>query len=108
MRDPAGRNEELIAKLTEARAELAAERTAGAALRQVIAGLSLELQQAREEVAAAVAEYPGLSAGQLRDELGAFHPPQGYVRLNQHRRLLAVCEKIAAETPVREMPVHHR
>ncbi len=55
-----------------------------------------------------VAEYPGLSAGQLRDELGAFHPPQGYVRLSQHRRLLAVCEKVAAEAPVREMTVHHR
>jgi predicted transcriptional regulator len=55
-----------------------------------------------------VTEYPGLSAEQLRGELGAFHPPQGYVRLSQHRRLLKVCEKIAAETPIREMPVHHR
>jgi hypothetical protein len=54
-----------------------------------------------------VTEYPGLSAEQLRGELGAFHPPQGYVRLNQHRRLLTVCEKIAAETPVREMPVEN-
>lgn len=53
MRDLAGRNEELTAKLTEARAELATERTAGAGLRQVIAELSLELQQAREELAAA-------------------------------------------------------
>jgi predicted transcriptional regulator len=55
-----------------------------------------------------VAEFPGLSAAQLRGELGAFHPPQGYVRLNQHPRLLAVCEKVAAETPIRQMPVHHR
>lgn len=55
-----------------------------------------------------VTEYPGLSAEQLRGELGAFHPPQGYVRLNQHRRLLTVCEMIAAEIPVREMLVHHR
>jgi predicted transcriptional regulator len=55
-----------------------------------------------------VAEYPGLSAGELRAELGAFHPPQGYVRLNQHPRMLAICEKVAAETPIREMPVHHR
>jgi hypothetical protein len=53
MRDLAGRNEELTGKLTEARAELAAERAAGAALRLVVAELSLELQQAREELAAA-------------------------------------------------------
>ena len=55
-----------------------------------------------------VAEYPGLSAGQLRDELGTFRPPQGYVRLSQHPRLLAVCEKVADEIPVREMSVHHQ
>ena len=55
-----------------------------------------------------VAEYLGVSAAELRGELGAFHPPQGYVRLKQHRRLLTVCEKVAAETPMREMPVHHR
>ncbi len=52
MRDLADRNAELAGKLTEARAELAAERAAGAALRQVIAELSLELHQAREELAA--------------------------------------------------------
>jgi hypothetical protein len=55
-----------------------------------------------------VAEYPGLSARELHHELGAFHPPQGYVRLAQHPRMLGVCEKVAAETPIREMPVHHR
>jgi predicted transcriptional regulator len=55
-----------------------------------------------------VAEYPGLSAAQLRDELGAFHPPQGYVRLSQHSRLLAVCEKAASDAPVRQMTVHHQ
>jgi hypothetical protein len=53
MRDLADRNAELAGKLAEARAELAAERAAGAALRQVIAEPSLELQQAREELAAA-------------------------------------------------------
>ena len=53
MRDLAKRNAELAGKLTEARAELAAERAAGAALRLVIAELSLELHQAREELAAA-------------------------------------------------------
>ncbi len=55
-----------------------------------------------------VTEYPGLSAEELRAELGAFHPPQGYVRLAQHPGLLAVCEKVAAETPIRLITVHHR
>lgn len=55
-----------------------------------------------------VSEYPGLSAEELRVELGSFHPPQSYVRLRQHPALLAVCEKVAAETAVRQMPVHHR
>jgi predicted transcriptional regulator len=43
-----------------------------------------------------VTEYPGLSAEELRAQLGAFHPPQGYVRLRQHPELMAVCEKAAA------------
>lgn len=55
-----------------------------------------------------VTEYPGLSAEDLRAELGAFHPPQGYVRLGQHPELMAVCEKAAAESPVRSITVHHR
>jgi predicted transcriptional regulator len=55
-----------------------------------------------------VTEFPGLSAQALRAELGAFHPPQGYVRLGQHPELLAVCEKLAAEVPVRSVTVHHR
>ncbi len=55
-----------------------------------------------------VTEYPGLSAEDLRAELGAFHPPQGYVRLGQHPGLMAVCEKAAAESPVRSVTVHHR
>ncbi len=55
-----------------------------------------------------VAEYPGLSATELRSELGSFHPPQGYVRLGQHRQLLAVCEKVAADTPTRQLRVHPR
>jgi predicted transcriptional regulator len=55
-----------------------------------------------------VTEYPGVPAGELRAELGAFHPPQGYVRLAQHRPLLAVCEKMAAVAPVRVLRVHPR
>jgi len=53
MRELAERNAELTGKLTEARAELAAERAAASALRQIVAELSLELQQAQEELAAA-------------------------------------------------------
>ena len=56
----------------------------------------------------AVTEYPGLSAEELRAELGAFHPPQGYVRLAQHPELMAVCEKVTAGVPVRSITVHHR
>ena len=55
-----------------------------------------------------VTEYPGLPVSELRAELGAFHPPQGYVRLAQHRPLLAVCEKMAAVAPVRVLRVHPR
>ena len=55
-----------------------------------------------------VTEYPGLSADELRAELGAFHPPQGYVRLVQHPELMTVCGKVAAEAPIRSIAVHHR
>jgi predicted transcriptional regulator len=55
-----------------------------------------------------VTEYPGLSAEELRAQLGAFHPPQGYVRLAQHLEMMAVCEKAAAEPPIRSITVHHR
>ncbi len=48
-------------------------------------------------------DVPGLSADDLRDELGQFHPPQGYVRLAHHPEMLAVCEKAAAEEPIRRM-----
>lgn len=53
-------------------------------------------------------EYPGLSVEELRTELGQFHPPQGYIRLNNHPDLLAVCEKVAAESPVRSITVDNR
>jgi uncharacterized coiled-coil DUF342 family protein len=53
MRYLARQNAELTEKLTSLKAELAAEQTAGAALRLMVAELSLELQQAREELAEA-------------------------------------------------------
>jgi predicted transcriptional regulator len=52
-----------------------------------------------------VVEYPGLSAEELRAELGRFRPPQGYVRLNQHPEMLRICEKVAAGEPIRQMSV---
>jgi len=55
-----------------------------------------------------VREYPGVPADELRAELGSFHPPQGYVRLAQHQSLLAVCDRMAAGAPVRELRVHPR
>jgi hypothetical protein len=55
-----------------------------------------------------VSEYSGLSADDLRDELCQFHPPQGYARLAHHPEMLAVCEKAAAEEPIRRMTVHRR
>lgn len=55
-----------------------------------------------------VMEYPGVPVAELRAELGDFHPPQGYVRLAQHRQLLAVCEEMAADAPVRMLRVHPR
>lgn len=50
-----------------------------------------------------VAEYSGVPLGELRRELGGFQPPQGFVRLVRHDRLLAVCERMAAVIPVRSM-----
>lgn len=55
-----------------------------------------------------VTEYPGLSTEDLRAELGAFHPPQGYIRLTNHPELLAVCARIAADAPIRSITVDHR
>jgi predicted transcriptional regulator len=55
-----------------------------------------------------VTEYPGVPVAELRAELGAFHPPQGYVRLAQHRPLLEACEKMSAQPPLRMLRVHPR
>jgi predicted transcriptional regulator len=53
-----------------------------------------------------VAEYPGVPLGELRRELDGFQPPQGFVRLARHDRLLAVCERMAEAMPVRSMRLH--
>ena len=50
-----------------------------------------------------VAEYPGVPLVELRRELGGFQPPQGFIRMVRHDRLLAVCERMAAVMPVRSI-----
>lgn len=50
-----------------------------------------------------VREYPGVSLAELRRELRGFNPPQGFIRLVRHDRLLAVCERMAAGMPVQSM-----
>jgi predicted transcriptional regulator len=55
-----------------------------------------------------VREYPELTLEQVRAELGEFHPPQGYVRLRKHPGMLAMCEKVMADSPTREIIVHHQ
>jgi predicted transcriptional regulator len=55
-----------------------------------------------------VTEFPGVPVTKLRAELGGFHPPQGYVRLGRNRPLLAVCEQMAADAPVRTLRVRSR
>ncbi|WP_433688028.1 hypothetical protein ACQP0I_04220 [Micromonospora carbonacea] len=52
-----------------------------------------------------VAEYPGMPLEQLRTELGAFQPPQGYTKLRQQPDLLSICDKVTADSPIREMTV---
>jgi hypothetical protein len=52
MQQLADKNTELSETLTQVKAELTEERATGAALRRVVAELSLELRQAREELAA--------------------------------------------------------
>ena len=58
MQQLAAQNAGLQDKLTAVKAELAAERETGAVLRRMLAELSLELQQARDELAAATGVTP--------------------------------------------------
>jgi predicted transcriptional regulator len=53
-----------------------------------------------------VTEYRGIPVEELRDELGDFQPPQGFVRLARRHRLLAVCERMTESAPVRSIRVH--
>lgn len=57
----------------------------------------------------AVREYAGMTAQELRAELGTWHPPQGYLRLRNpaNLNLLRICEKVTSGPATREMSVHH-
>ncbi|WP_329431076.1 hypothetical protein OG339_48805 (plasmid) [Streptosporangium sp. NBC_01495] len=56
-----------------------------------------------------VREYEGLTGEELRDHLGSWHPPQGYIRLRNSANMdmLRICEKLMTEEPIRHMTVHH-
>jgi len=54
-----------------------------------------------------VREFPGFAAGELTELLGKFHPPQGYTLIDNHPSLAAVCDKLIASDPERELVVEH-
>ncbi|WP_326820988.1 hypothetical protein [Streptosporangium sp. NBC_01756] len=68
-----------------------------------------DLEQAYAIPILSVREYKGLSADDLRDQLGSWHPPQSYMRLRNPGNLdmLRICEKLIAEDPLRQVTVHH-
>ncbi|RCG17797.1 hypothetical protein DQ384_39570 [Sphaerisporangium album] len=68
-----------------------------------------DLEQAYAIPILRVREYAGVSAEELRAELGAWHPPQGYLRLRNPANLdlLRICEKVTSGAPLREMSIQH-
>jgi len=60
-------------------------------------GLALPIKRVRE--------YPGFAIDQLRNMLGTFHPPQGYLRVNANPSWVSVCEKLCSVKPTRELTV---
>ena len=52
-----------------------------------------------------VREYEGFTGEQLAVELGSWHPPQGYILIDQHPDLAAVCDRLITGQIVRELPV---
>lgn len=68
-----------------------------------------DLEQAYAIPILRVREYTGVSAQVLRAELGAWHPPQGYLRLRNPANLdlLRICEKVTSGAPIREMSIQH-
>ncbi len=66
-----------------------------------------DLEQAFAIPILRVREYTGLSEHDLRTELGSWQRPHGYVRLNENPPLKAVCGRLLADKPTREMLVDH-
>jgi predicted transcriptional regulator len=52
-----------------------------------------------------VREYHGISAETLRQRLGSWHPPQGYMRLNANPALSALCAELPSTGLVRETTI---
>lgn len=52
-----------------------------------------------------VREYRGFPANSLAERLGAWHPPQGYMRVSSTPALAAVCDELPSTGFVREMTV---
>ena len=50
-----------------------------------------------------VREFAGLSAHDLAEMLGTWHPPQGYQLIDRQPQLREVCAKLTAGDPVREI-----
>ncbi|WP_306370171.1 hypothetical protein [Nocardiopsis sp. CC223A] len=49
-----------------------------------------------------VRQYAGFSAAELEQMLDGFHPPQGYVLVDDHPAWRAVCDKLLSTPVVRE------
>lgn len=49
-----------------------------------------------------VREYSGLSAPELADALGTFHPPQGYLLVDRNPAWRSVCDGLLATPVIRE------
>ncbi|MGW4412982.1 hypothetical protein ACWEJ6_54110 [Nonomuraea sp. NPDC004702] len=68
-----------------------------------------DLEQAYAIPILRVREFEGLSETELRERLGSWQPPHGYLRLREpeSRDILHICEQIAIEEPIRQMAVRH-
>lgn len=52
-----------------------------------------------------VREFSGFTAADLEQMLDGFHPPQGYVLVDNHPEWRAVCDKLLSDSMVRETTI---
>lgn len=97
--DPAviGTADEIAAIAEQTRAGNGA--SVAAYLREGGGGVALPIRHVRE--------YNGVSAAELGQRLGKWHPPQGYTRVDQHPELAAVCDALPDTGLVREITIEH-